>query len=138
MVRCAHKEVEKYQWGHVKEKLYSLYGFLSWTYHIAVEWFAKGRIGLSVPKAVAWCGTMDCAADAGFVGFMVENNQEYNIQENNWYEIYGILSEEENTSYYHVLKIIPLEIKEIEKEEYYVYPCYYYNSCNSLVKYNVQ
>ena len=29
MVRCAHKEVEKYQWGHVKEKLYSLYGFLS-------------------------------------------------------------------------------------------------------------
>lgn len=69
---------------------------------------------------------------------MIENNNSFSMEENKWYEIYGMLVLESDTSFYHTLKIIPLSIKEIDKdsEEYYVYPCYYYNSCEKLSKYN--
>ena len=78
-----------------------------------------------------------CAADASFTGFMVKNDLNFDIVESAWYEIYGILEEEEN-NYYHVLRIKPISIKEIDEsdEEYYVYPCYYYNSCEKLARYN--
>ena len=69
---------------------------------------------------------------------MVKNDLNIDITENAWYEVYGILEEEEN-DYYHVLRIKPISIKEISKdnEEYYVYPCYYYNSCEKLAKYSL-
>ena len=92
------------------------------------NYFAIGKYSISC-----------CAADVGFVGFMVENNQNFNIKENEWYELYGILSIEDDNSFYHTLKVIPISIKEIDKrnEEYYVYLCYYYNSCEKLSKYSL-
>lgn len=79
-----------------------------------------------------------CAADATFVGFYF--NTDYEVKENKWYEIEGILKKENDN--YVKTYIEAINIKEIDskKEEQYVYPCYAYDNglCTDISKYNLE
>ncbi|MBR3898510.1 MAG: hypothetical protein IKJ43_04465 [Bacilli bacterium] len=81
-----------------------------------------------------------CAADAGFVGFIVKKD-DTKINDKGWYEIEGILEKSKDVAGYDILTIKPTNIKQIDdnKEEQYVYPCYSYGdgSCNAVGKYNI-
>ena len=81
-----------------------------------------------------------CAADAEFAGFYVKLD-DYDIKENDWYEIEGILK---NIKYeginIMVLNIININKIDGSKEEQYVYPCYSYGdgSCKEFTKYELK
>lgn len=81
-----------------------------------------------------------CAADAGFVGFIVKDS-ELNLKENSWYEIEGVLTKAKDVAGYDILTITPKNIKNIDgsKEEQYVYPCYNYGDgkCKEMTKYDL-
>ena len=81
-----------------------------------------------------------CVADASFVGFIVKKD-EFKIQENNWYEIEGILERTKDKNKNSMMKIKIINLKEIDSktEEEYIYPCYTYNSsCEAMSKYNLE
>ena len=81
-----------------------------------------------------------CTADASFLGFLINDNN-YKIEENNWYEIQGTLKAVPTNSQRIALSIEPSYIKRIDKnkEEQYVYPCYSYDStCKDAQKYNLK
>lgn len=81
-----------------------------------------------------------CAADAGFVGFIVKDNN-LNLKENTWYEIEGTLTKSKDVAGYDILTITPKNIKNIDgsKEKQYVYPCYNYGDgkCKEMKKYDL-
>ena len=78
-----------------------------------------------------------CAADAGFVGFIGEYDTS-KLKENSWYEIEGVI-EKNNLGNGIKSTIKVINIKEIKKEEQYVYPCYSYDdNCESMLKYNLE
>lgn len=78
-----------------------------------------------------------CAADAGFVGFIGEYDTS-KLKENSWYEIEGVI-EKNNLGNGIKSTIKVINIKEIKKEEQYVYPCYSYSdNCESMLKYNLE
>ena len=82
-----------------------------------------------------------CAADAGFVGFIVQANEDDQIRDNTWYEIEGVLDVGED-SYGQTIGIIRMiNYKKIssKKEKQYVYPCYAYGdgSCSEVIKYHL-
>lgn len=86
-------------------------------------------------------GITCCAADAGFVGFLVKlDNQKIKI--NHWYEIEGVLTKTKDNAGYEVLVLTLASVKEIDSksEEQYVYSCYTYGdgSCNEVDKYNLE
>ena len=82
----------------------------------------------------------DCTADAEFVGFYVKKGN-YNINNNSWYEIEGILEKIKGLDGNDALAINIVNLKEIDskKEELYVYPCYSYDngSCAEVSKYDL-
>ena len=81
-----------------------------------------------------------CAADAEFVGFYVKK-ENYNISNNSWYEIEGILEKVKGLDGSNAVAISIVNLKEIDfkKEEQYVYPCYAYDngSCAEVSKYDL-
>lgn len=86
-------------------------------------------------------GITCCAADAGFVGFLVKlDNQKIKI--NHWYEIEGVLTKTKDNAGYEVLVLTLASVKEIDSksEEQYVYSCYTYGdgSCSEVDKYNLE
>ncbi len=83
-----------------------------------------------------------CTADAGFGGFIVKNNESYNIKNNTWYVLEGIIDTAQD-SYGTPIGIINItSIKEIngKKETTYVYPCYSYSeeACMRISEYNIE
>ena len=86
-------------------------------------------------------GITCCAADAGFVGFLVklDNN---NIKVNHWYEVEGVLTKTKDNAGYEVLVLTLAGVKEIDakSEEQYVYSCYTYSdgTCSEVDKYNLE
>ena len=86
-------------------------------------------------------GITCCAADAGFVGFLVklDNN---NIKVNHWYEVEGVLTKTKDNAGYEVLVLTLAGVKEIDakSEEQYVYSCYTYGdgTCSEVDKYNLE
>ena len=86
-------------------------------------------------------GITCCAADAGFVGFLVklDNN---NIKVNHWYEVEGVLTKTKDNAGYEVLVLTLAGVKEIDakSEEPYVYSCYTYGdgTCSEVDKYNLE
>ena len=86
-------------------------------------------------------GITCCAADAGFVGFLVklDNN---NIKVNHWYEVEGVLTKTKDNAGYEVLALTLAGVKEIDakSEEQYVYSCYTYGdgTCSEVDKYNLE
>ena len=80
-----------------------------------------------------------CAADASFAGLIIkyDNNK---IMSDNWYEIEGVLENGKDTDGYSIMYVKIINIKEIDEEDQYVYPCYAYdtNSCNVVSKYNLE
>ncbi len=81
-----------------------------------------------------------CAADAGFLGFLVEEATYF--QENKWYEVEGILQKTPKNQQQYILSIQPTSVKEIDskKEEQYVYPCYSYGdgNCKEVQNYHLE
>lgn len=81
-----------------------------------------------------------CAADAGFVGFIVKKDSS-KVNDKEWYEIEGILEKSKDVLGNDILTINPKSINNIDEktEQQYVYPCYSYDdgSCNEVGKYNI-
>lgn len=100
------------------------------TDYLPKGYFAIGKYGVSC-----------CAADAGFVGFIVKYD-DYKIKDNAWYEIEGVLQHTKDLAGYDIMVIRILNIKEIDSnnEEVYVYPCYAYGDgmCTQITKYNLE
>ena len=86
-------------------------------------------------------GITCCAADAGFVGFLVKLGN-HKIKINNWYEIEGVLTKTKDNAGYEVLVLTIASVKEIDakSEEQYVYSCYTYGdgTCSEVDKYNLE
>ena len=86
-------------------------------------------------------GITCCAADAGFVGFLVKLDN-HKIKINHWYEIESILTKTKDNAGYEVLVLTLANAKEIDakSEEQYVYSCYTYKdgSCSEVDKYNLE
>ncbi len=82
-----------------------------------------------------------CAADATFTGFIIQFD-DYDLPNNSWYEVEGILRSIKDKDGYDIMYIKVINIKEIDKakEEQYVYPCYAYGNgdCNALAKYELE
>lgn len=82
-----------------------------------------------------------CAADAGFVGYMVKADNSSKIQDNTWYEIEGVLELGEDTYGQTISVIRMVHYKKISSkgEKQYVYPCYAYGNgkCEEVTKYNL-
>lgn len=82
-----------------------------------------------------------CAADAEFSGFILKNNN-FEVKEEAWYEVEGILKSSKDNAGIDILYIDVVNIKEIDgkKEEQYIYPCYYYDNgvCKEVLKYNLE
>jgi len=80
-----------------------------------------------------------CAADASFAGLIIkyDNNK---IMSDNWYKIEGVLENGKDKDGYSIMYVKIINIKEIDEEDQYVYPCYAYdtNSCNVVSKYNLE
>ena len=81
-----------------------------------------------------------CAADAGFVGFVIKYDKS-SIKNDAWYEVEGVLRQGKDKEGYNIMYIEVINIKEIDskKEEQYVYPCYSYDDgkCSELSKYDL-
>lgn len=86
-------------------------------------------------------GITCCAADAGFVGFLVKLGKN-KVKVNNWYEVEGLLEKAKDNSNYDVLILKAINIKEIDGkgEEEYVYSCFSYGdgSCSEVDKYKLE
>ena len=84
-------------------------------------------------------GVSCCTADAGLVGFIIKEDN-YKIKENAWYEVEGVLEKDKDSAGYDIMKIKIVNIKEIEEENQYVYPCYSYDdgTCEAFSKYNLE
>ncbi|MBP3765860.1 MAG: DUF1980 domain-containing protein [Bacilli bacterium] len=81
-----------------------------------------------------------CAADAGFVGFVV-NYDVNEIKDNTWYEVEGVLKKVRLKDGTYVVGVKVVNIKEIDSksENQYVYPCYTYSDvCEEISKYNLK
>ena len=82
-----------------------------------------------------------CAADATFTGFIIQFD-DYDLPNNSWYEIEGVLKSIKDKEDYDIMYIKVINIKEISsaEEEQYVYPCYAYGNgdCNALAKYELE
>jgi len=82
-----------------------------------------------------------CAADAGVTGFVVKYNTS-KIETDKWYEIEGVFVEGKDNTGVTAVYIEIKNIKEIDsqKEELYVYPCYYYGDeyCQQLLEYDIE
>lgn len=80
-----------------------------------------------------------CAADAEFTGFI--GKVDFDIKNNTWYEIEGVIDEYHGSDEYIVMIINVKNIKEINEkdEEQYVYPCFNYSDgkCSEVGKYNL-
>lgn len=86
-------------------------------------------------------GVSCCAADAGFMGFIIKSETE-KIKKDTWYEVEGVLEEGKDLAGYNILVIKVVNIKEIDgkTEEQYIYPCYGYGdgSCSKIKEYNLE
>ncbi len=86
-------------------------------------------------------GVSCCAADAGFVGFLI-NPGKNKVKINSWYEVEGVFQVEKDLANFDILTIKVINIKNIDSkdEELYIYPCYSYgdSSCKSILKYNLE
>ena len=82
-----------------------------------------------------------CAADATYNGFIIKYNN-FEVKNNTWYEIEGILRKGKDLEEYEFMYIDVYSIKEIDPktEEEYVYPCYVYDNgaCEEVGKYNLE
>ena len=82
-----------------------------------------------------------CAADAGFMGFIVKYDLE-KIKDNAWYEIEGVLQKGNDKENLDVVIIKAINVKEIDSkdEEQYIYPCYVYDNglCAIMDKYDIK
>lgn len=78
-----------------------------------------------------------CAADASFIGLISKYAQ--TIKDNTWYEMEGVLKKGKDKEGIDILYVKVINIKEISKEEEYVYQCYVYgdDKCKELSKYNL-
>ena len=94
------------------------------------EYFAIGKYMISC-----------CAADASFAGFMARSNDMSKLENNKWYEIYGVLNIGVDTYNQKIAIIDVVKYKKIDgkDEELYMYPCYAYGdgSCSEVAKYNL-
>ena len=81
-----------------------------------------------------------CAADAEFSGFVVKQDG-YNISENSWYEVEGVLELAKDIDGYNIMTIVPKTIKKIKQgdESQYVYQCNNYGDgkCSNLLEYDL-
>ncbi|MBR1414197.1 MAG: TIGR03943 family protein [Bacilli bacterium] len=79
-----------------------------------------------------------CAADAEFTGFVIKYDG--NIINDNWYDIEGVLKPGKDKDGNDIMYIEVINIKDIAKEEQYVYPCYAYDDgkCADVAKYNLE
>lgn len=81
-----------------------------------------------------------CAADAGFVGFVL-NYDISKIKDNTWYQIEGVLKKVKLTDGTYVVGVKVATIKELDQKEenQYVYPCYTYSdTCEEVTKLNLK
>ncbi len=79
-----------------------------------------------------------CAADAEFVGFIVEFDKS-KIKDNMWYQVEGVLKRIKLIDGSYVVGVEAVNIKEISPEEQFVYPCYTYDDlCSAVTKYNLK
>ncbi len=81
-----------------------------------------------------------CAADAKFAYYYAKFD-ESQLKEGKWYQIEGVLKRGKDINNYDIMYIEVINIKEIDEkeEEYYIYPCYYYNDkCPNVTKYNFE
>ena len=114
-------------------KTISVSGFVTkYASYIPFDHFAIGKYGVSC-----------CTADAGFVGFIakLDENLDFKINNNGWYEIEGVLEAGKDNDDYNIMVIRVTKIKEIDgkKEDQYVYPCESYgNNCQEFKKYNLE
>ena len=81
-----------------------------------------------------------CAADAEFSGFVVKQDG-YNISENSWYEVEGVLELAKDIDGYNIMTIVHKTIKKIKQgdESQYVYQCNNYGDgkCSNLLEYDL-
>ena len=80
-----------------------------------------------------------CAADSEFVGFIIKYDTT-NIKDNAWYEVEGILRKGKDNEGYDIMYIEVVNLKEIDTQKQYVYPCYSYDDglCSEISKYNLK
>ncbi len=81
-----------------------------------------------------------CAADAKFA-FYYAKFDKTKLKEEKWYQIEGILKPGKDINNHDIMYIDVVNIKEIDEkeEEYYIYPCYYYDDkCSDVTKYNFE
>lgn len=81
-----------------------------------------------------------CAADAGFIGFIVDYDKS-KVKDNTWYQVEGVLKRIKLTDGSYVVGVEAVNVKEIDSksEEQYVYPCYTYSdTCSEVSKYNLK
>jgi len=80
-----------------------------------------------------------CAADATFTGFYAQYDID-KIKSGSWYEIEGVLTKGTDNDGYDIMYIKIINIKEIDEQEQYVYPCYAYGdgTCSEVFKYDLE
>lgn len=115
----------------LKGKTIRVRGFaLKKSEYIPENYFIIGKFGITC-----------CAADAGFLGFFVKYN-DYKIEQENWYEIEGILEPAVDAQGYETMAIKIVNIQKIDskEEQQYVYPCYSTGdgTCSEVMKYNLE
>ncbi len=81
-----------------------------------------------------------CAADAEFSGFVVKQNN-FDISENSWYEVVGVLELAKDIDGYNIMTVVPSKITKIKQgdESQYVYQCNNYGDgkCSNLLEYDL-
>ncbi len=93
-----------------------------------------------IPKNYFMIGKYEvscCAADAVFGGFLSKYDLN-KINSNEWYEVTGVLKLTKNIYNEDSLYIDVKEIKKIDEEDIYVYPCHNYGDGNCSVMDNYE
>lgn len=94
-----------------------------------------------IPKNYFMIGKYEvtcCAADSVYGGFLSKYDLS-KINSNGWYEVTGVLKLTKNIYNEDSLYIDVKELKEIEEENIYVYPCYNYGNgnCDIMDEYEI-
>lgn len=80
-----------------------------------------------------------CAADANFIGFALKYDKD-KVENDSWYEVEGVLERGKDKDKNEIMYINVVNIRSIEPDDEYVYPCYSYDDgmCSEVSKYKFE